>query len=239
MQRLRSIVSTLAFVAATQACSTPESAVADSAGTNPPASGPLTPAQADSARADSLAVVADRSRILGRETAPVWVVVVSDFQCPYCKVWHDETFPALKREFIDRGRIRLAYLNFPLPQHQHARGTAELALCAGLQGQFWEYHDAIFDSQAVWSALPAGTAWFDSIPVAAPIDRDALKRCVSSGAMRAVVEADFQRARAAQARTTPTFFIGNEIRLEGAQPIESFRQAIAAASGGASPTAIR
>ena len=176
--------------------------------------------------ADSLVTIADRSRILGDSTAPVWVVIVSDFQCPYCKVWHDQTFPALKREFVDRGRIRLAYLNLPLPQHQHARVTAEMALCAGVQGRFWEFHDAVFDTQAQWSGLPVGTTFFDSVAATAKVDREQLRGCMNTGAMRGLVEADYQRAVAAKVRSTPTFFVGQAMRLEGAVPFEAFRDSL-------------
>ena len=186
---------------------------------------------------DSLVASADRSRIMGDSTAPVWVVIVSDFQCPYCKVWHDQTYPALKEEFVDRGQVRLAYLNLPLPQHQHARATAELALCAGAQGRFWEYHDAVFDTQAEWSQLPAGTPFFIQLAGRAKVDSAALRRCADSGAMRSLVEADYQRSVEAKVRSTPTFMIGSDIRLEGAQPIAAFREAIARASGAARRTA--
>jgi len=108
-----------------------------------------------------------------------------------------------------------------------------------LQGRFWEYHDALLDTQAQWSALPAGTGYFDTLPVAAPIDRQRLQACAASGVLRPLVEADFQRGVAAKVRSTPTFFVGNDIRLEGAQPIESFRQAIAAARSGAAPGGTR
>ena len=193
------------------------------------------PATADAA--DSLVGLADRSRILGDTTAPVWVVIVSDFQCPYCKVWHDQTFPALKREFVDGGQIRVAYLNLPLPQHQHARATAEFALCAGAQGRFGEYHDALFDTQQEWSPLPAGTTFFHGLAARAGLDSTRLRSCVDSGTMRSLVEADYQRSVEARVRSTPTFMIGNDIRLEGAQPISAFRDAIAKALGaGAPPT---
>ena len=182
---------------------------------------------------DSLVGLADRSRIAGDSTAPVWVVIVSDFQCPFCKVWHDETYPALKREFVDSGRIRLAYLNLPLPQHQHARVTAELAFCAGTQGRFWEYHDAIFDTQGEWSALPAGTPFFTGLAARAGVDSTSLERCMDAGTMRPLVEADYQRSVEAKVRSTPTFMIGSDIRLEGAQPIAAFRDAIARASASA------
>ena len=185
---------------------------------------------APAAASDSLVARADRSRIAGDSTAPVWVVIVSDFQCPYCKVWHDETYPALKREFVDSGRIRLAYLNLPLPQHQHARVTAELAFCAGAQGRVWEYHDAVFDTQAEWSRLPAGTSYFAGLAARAGVDSASLQRCADAGTMRPLVEADYQRSVEAKVRSTPTFMIGSDIRLEGAQPIAAFRDAIARAA---------
>jgi protein-disulfide isomerase len=196
-------------------------------GSPPASSTTATSAPNASAPTDSLLALGDRSRILGDSSAPVWVVIVSDFQCPYCKVWHDQTYPALKREFVDKGEVRLAYLNLPLPQHQHARVTAELAFCAGAQGRFWEYHDALFDTQSVWSQLPAGTQYFDSLATRAGVDLTRLRSCMTSQAMQPLVEADFQRGMEAKVRSTPTFMIGNDVRLEGAQPIEAFRQAIA------------
>ena len=178
-------------------------------------------------RIDSVVAIADRSRILGDSGAPVWVVIVSDFQCPFCKVWHDQTFPQLKREFVDRGRIRVAYLNLPLPQHQHARATAEMALCAGAQGRFWEFHDAIFDTQDRWSGLPSDTRFFaDSVAATARVDQAGLRACMEAGTMRALVEADYQRSVSAKVRSTPTFFVGERMRLEGAVPFGAFRDSL-------------
>lgn len=202
----------------TQGCASPGDSTPQPTRDSPPA--PV-------ASADSLVAVGDRARIIGDSTAPLWVVVVSDFQCPFCKVWHDETYPALKKEFVDKGLIRFAYVNLPLPQHQHARATAELALCAGAQGRFWEYHDALFDTQAEWSALPAGTRFFDGLAGRAGVDSTRMRRCMQAGTMRALVEADYQKGVEAKVRSTPTFMIGNDIRLEGAEEIEAFRAAIA------------
>ena len=178
---------------------------------------------------DSSATVvarADLARILGDSAAPIWIIVVSDFQCPFCKVWHDQTFDALKREFVQTRKVRLAYLHFPLPQHQHAQQTAEVSMCAGAQGKFWEMHDAIFDTQNEWSGLPPQSAYFKGLASRAGVDPVALERCIDSRTMRAIVEADLERARAAVIRSTPTFLIGNTERLEGAAPIEAFRGAI-------------
>ena len=221
LTRSLAVVLTVAL-AATQGCSS------SGDGTPQPSreSQAAAPATATAAT-DSLIAVGDRARILGDSTAPLWVVIVSDFQCPFCKVWHDQTYPAVKREFVDKGLIRLAYVNLPLPQHQHAQVTAELALCAGAQGRFWEYHDALFDTQATWSALPAGTSFFDGLMARAGVDSTRMRSCMDSRTMRPLVEADYQKSVEAKVRSTPTFMIGNDIRLEGAEPIESFRAAIA------------
>src|SRR5881628_2741765 len=84
-------------------------------------------AAADSARADSLLQRADRARIQGDSAAPVWIVELSDFQCPYCKQWHDETYPVIVRDYVAKGQVRLAYVNYPLQQHVHALRAAEAA----------------------------------------------------------------------------------------------------------------
>ena len=183
---------------------------------------PRTPAPLDSAAV----VRADLSRIVGDSAAPVWVVIISDFQCPYCKVWHDSTYPALRAEFVDRGRARLAYLHMPLPQHQHAGIAAELAMCAGEQGRFWEMHDVIFATQPEWTSLPIGTDYFRSLARRVAVDTARIHQCLDSGSMRKLVAADYQRAVDARARSTPSFFVGDSL-IVGVQPIAQFRVAIA------------
>src|SRR5438874_13357757 len=59
---------------------------------------------------DSTSARADRGRIRGSESAQVWLVEISDFQCPYCKQWHDQTFAALDKEYVQTGKVRIAYL---------------------------------------------------------------------------------------------------------------------------------
>ena len=168
---------------------------------------------------------ADASRVLGDSAATVWLVEISDFQCPYCKRWHDETWPAVRREYIESGRVRFAYLNLPLPSHRHAAEAAETALCAGLQGRYWPMHDAIFTSQARWSALESATATFDSLAAAVVPDARALRACVREHRTQALVQADYDRAVSSGVRSTPTFIAGGRL-IEGAAPIEVFRAAL-------------
>ena len=187
-----------------------------------------TPRPTPSAAApDTLTARADAARIQGSPSAPVWVIEVSDFQCPFCKTWHDSTYRALRREFVTPGTIRLAYVNYPLPNHQNARPAAEAAMCAGAQGKFWEMHDGLFDSQETWAHVPNAAAVFDSVARAARVDVPAMRACIEQGAMRALIQADAERAQESGVEATPSFIIGGDVLIRGAQPITAFRRAIA------------
>src|SRR3954468_23378734 len=74
----------------------------------------------DSARDNAVLARADAARIQGSKDAPVWIVEISDFQCPYCKMWHDSTYPAIKKQYVDAGIVRLAYVNLPLSMHPNS-----------------------------------------------------------------------------------------------------------------------
>jgi protein-disulfide isomerase len=191
-----------------------------------------TVARADTARvaahaapADSNITRADLARIQGSPNAPVWVIEVSDFQCPYCKQWHDQTYNALLDQYVKTGKVRLAYVNFPLQSHVHAWPAAEAAMCAGAQGKFWPMHDALFATQTKWESLSSPAAMFDSLAQANGLEMRGWRDCVSSGKMKPLIEADHERASRAGASATPSFMIGDKI-LTGAQPIEELRRAI-------------
>jgi protein-disulfide isomerase len=174
---------------------------------------------------DSDIVRADLSRIQGSPNAPLWVIEVSDFQCPYCKQWHDETYQTFRDEFVRTGKVRLAYVNFPLAAHQFAWPAAESAMCAGAQGKFWEMHDALFNTQAKWETLPSPATFFDSLARAQGVDVARWRQCVQSGKMKSWIQADHDRAERAGATATPSFMIGNKL-LVGAQPIDEMRRAV-------------
>ncbi len=199
----------------------------------------VAPAQTASsttaAQQDSNVTLADHARVDGRAGAPLWVIIVSDFQCPYCKQWHDQTYPALHDEFVKTGKVRVAYVNFPLNSHPQAWPAAESAMCAGAQGQFWQMEDAILDAQQQWASSATPAAVFDSLAARVGLDMTRWRSCITSGTMKPIIRADYQRATAAGVRSTPTFLIGDEL-LAGAHPITSFRRVIDSALVKAPPT---
>jgi protein-disulfide isomerase len=174
---------------------------------------------------DSIITRADLSRIQGKPDAPLWVIEVSDFQCPYCKQWHDQTYYQFVDQYVKTGKVRLAYVNFPLASHVHAWAAAEAAMCAGAQGKFWPMHNALFTMQPRWEALPSPAALFDSLAQANGVEMRSWRDCVSSGKMRPLIQADRDRAARAGAGATPSFMIGDKI-LTGAQPLGDLARAI-------------
>jgi protein-disulfide isomerase len=194
---------------------------------------PVTPS--DTARINALLERADAGRIQGSPSAAIWVVEISDFQCPVCKRWHDEVYPVLQREYIVPGHVRLAYVNLPLSMHQHAPAAAEAGLCASAQNKFWPMHDKLFASQERWAAMPSVSAFFDSLAVATGVNASEWRDCMKSAVMRRIITADQGRASASGVRSTPTFFVGNEA-IQGAAPIADFRAAIERARAKAPPS---
>jgi len=183
------------------------------------------PAAASSTPADPLVVAADKGRIAGDANAKTWLIVASDFQCPFCKQWHDESYKTIYDEYVRPGKIKVAYVNFPLSQHQHAMATAEAAMCASAQGKFWEFHEALFATQRDWESLSSAAAVLDSIAGAVGVDKSTWKQCLQSGKMRPLITADRDRSAAAGVQSTPTFLIGSRVLL-GALAVDSLRMAL-------------
>lgn len=182
------------------------------------------------APADPRVTRADLARIDGKPTAPTWILVISDFQCPYCKEFHDVTAAQLRKEFVATGQARLAYINFPLRIHPNAMPAAEAAMCAGAQDRFWPAHDRIFAAQGEWAAVADPLPIFGRIARELKLDLPAWNACMSGHVMRAMIQADYQRGAAAGVKSTPSFLVGS-VLIDGNAPIEAFRSAMKQARG--------
>lgn len=84
---------------------------------------------------------------LGAVGAQVAIVEFSDFQCPYCRKHEQGAWPQLREKYVDAGKARYFFLDYPLDFHPHAREAAIAGACAHQQGAFWPMHDALFESQ--------------------------------------------------------------------------------------------
>lgn len=172
---------------------------------------------------DPLTDAADRGRIAGKESAKVWFVMVSDFQCPFCKAWHDSTYRMIERDYVATGKIRMAFINFPL--HANSVPASLTAMCAGAQGKFWGTHDRIFDKQNAWKTLKDPRHYLDSLAVASGADYALLKSCEDGKSIQPLIEADQARYSKVGVTGTPTFYIGGATMV-GAQPPKEFRRVL-------------
>jgi protein-disulfide isomerase len=150
---------------------------------------------------------------------------VSDLQCPFCKDWHEQVFPKIVNEFVKTGKIRLAYVNFPLSQHKYARTAAVAAMCASAQDKFWPMHDALFTSQTKWEKIDDPAPFFEGLAAKSGVNLPAWKSCLSSTSVAALIDADLDRARRAGVQSTPSFIVGGRL-IEGAVPYDEFKRAI-------------
>lgn len=212
------------FAAACRPAESATQSASSAAGTGSAANQQRT-SSADSAAAEALLMRADKARIQGDSSAKIWIVEVSDFQCPYCKMFHDSTYATIKREFIATGQARMAYVNYPISSHANAVPAAEAAMCAATQDKFWAMHDALFNSQDTWAPMPDPSKALESQARKVGVDIAAWRACVQGGVMKRLISADRQRGSSAGVNSTPYFFIGDEV-VRGAAPPEAFRAAM-------------
>jgi len=202
-----------------------EVAVAPAAGSEPAAADSPVSARAESAVESGTSRDQDprNARSIGSATAPITMYEMSDFQCPYCRRHAVETHPKLLGEYVDAGKLRIVFINFPITSlHPNAVPAAELALCAARAGRFWDAHAMIFRHQQSWAALPDAAPYFLSLADSLGLPRAETVSCLQDPAILAAVRQEAEGAVRAGARSTPTFYIEGGL-LEGAQPMDVFR----------------
>jgi protein-disulfide isomerase len=173
------------------------------------------------------------SPVEGNKNAPVTIVEFSDFQCPFCGAFYLQTLPQIQKDYIDSGKVKLVYRDFPLENiHQNAKAASLAAQCANEQGKFWEYHNTLFSSQRDWATLDAinATNAFEQFAVDLKLDSNNFNSCMDSEKYLDKVNKNAQDGMTFRVSGTPTFFIGDDkngyIQLVGAQPYSVFKQEI-------------
>lgn len=178
--------------------------------------------------ARAVQVSEDDDPFLGDENAPVVMVEFSDFQCPFCRSFWSNTLPSIKSQYIDTGKVKFVYRDFPLSSiHPGAQPAAEAAECARDQNKFWEMHDKIFEEQ---DKLGPGTQQFGVTELKKwasdlRLDTKEFNNCLDSGKYREEVLKDLNDATSSGGQGTP-YFVINGIPVSGAQPFTAFQQVI-------------
>lgn len=161
---------------------------------------------------------------LGRDDALITMVEFTDYECPFCRDFHQTTFEKIKAAYIDTGRMRFVSRDMPLPMHPHAFMAAEAARCAGDQGMYWQTRHAFMaapgelSTEAIMKAVRAVGA-----------DDTLVKKCLDGTKHRPAVQKDMVDAQAAGVTGTPSFVLGRGAAdqvegglIVGAQPFEVF-----------------
>ncbi len=182
-------------------------------------------------------ITSETIKTLGNPDAPVTVVEFSDYQCPFCLRNFQETFPQLKAEFIDTGRVFYVFKDFPIASlHPLAYRLHEAALCAGESGEsvaYWQAHDLFFSKSQTFKLN--SLAEMDAVILAefetAGLSTEGLSECLQSNRHAVAVQAGIAEGQSLGVSGTPTFFI-NGYPIVGAQPYQVFQQAIMLAEEG-------
>jgi len=153
--------------------------------------------------------------VVGSADAPVKLIVFSDFMCPYCGQFALQVKPLLVQNEVAAGHLQLVAYDFPLGgTHRHSFAAARAARCAGDQGRYWEYHDALYARQARWSgrsSTPLND--FEEYAAELGLDRAAFSACLRSDRHAEVVTANIMLGERLGVRGTPTVIV-NGRRVE-------------------------
>lgn len=178
----------------------------------------------------------DDDPVLGDKNAKVTLIDFTDYECPFCKRYYDDTFSQIKKDYIDTGKIKYIVRDLPLSFHANAHKEAQAAECARDQGgdsTYYKYHDEIFKKT---TSNGTGLALTELSVIANNLGLDGatLQTCLDSDKFKAEVDKDLADASSVGATGTPTFFIGESAadgvitgsKIVGAQPYSAFQAEI-------------
>ena len=169
--------------------------------------------------------------VLGESNAKVAIYLFSDFQCLFCEKFFSGAMKQIKTDYIDTGKVKLIFRNFPLAFHANAQKAAEAAECANRQGKFWPYHDLLFKngkSDGTGLAVEDLKKYADQLGLnagALGFGADKFNQCLDNGEAVDTVKKDQADGSAAGVTGTPVFFINGK-KVSGAQPFSVFQTAI-------------
>ena len=170
--------------------------------------------------AGKVQVSVDDDAVLGDSDAPVTMIEFSDYECPFCGRHFSDTYPQIKKDYVDTGKVKIVFRDFPLSFHPNAQKAAEAAECAGEQGKYYEMHDKLYQNQQA----------LDVASLKAYAQQLGLKtadfnKCLDDGKMASEISKDASEGGSYGVQGTPAFFINGKL-VSGAQPFAAFKAAI-------------
>lgn len=189
--------------------------------------------QVEQPKIEPIMISADDDPVRGNQDAPITIVEFSDFQCPFCARFQIQTLPLILEQYVETGKVKFVYRDFPIQNsHPNAMPAAAASECAHEQDKYWEYHDALFENQAVWNKVEITSAItiFKEFATELNLNQEQFDSCLDSGKYIEEIKNDLNDGRNYGITGTPGFFIGNDdigfVKLNGAQPFEAFKSVI-------------
>ena len=180
-----------------------------------------------------LKISSGNNPVIGNPDAPITIIEFSDFQCPFCARFHIQTLPIIMDEYINEGKVKLVFRDFPIQSiHPNAVPASVAAECANEQGKFKEMHDMLFERQNEWNNQETSGAieLFNQYAREMELKQEQFESCLTSAKYVEEIKKDLNDGRTYGITGTPGFFIGNDeigfVELKGAQPFESFKKVI-------------
>ncbi len=169
----------------------------------------------------------DDDEMMGDQNAPLTLIEFSEFQCPYCARFSNQTFQEIKKQYIDTGKLKFVFRDYPLAFHENASRAAEAAECAGDQGLYWEMNKLLFENYTK-IGIEDLKQYAERLGLFMP---DFLF-CLESGKNAAEIQKDMHDGKQAGVMSTPSFFIGLSREdgrifgtfIKGAKPFKTFQQ---------------
>lgn len=184
--------------------------------TRPAGPGPTSVAVTVAPDKTALLGVQPSDHVLGDPKAPITLIEYASFTCPHCAHFNTLVLPELKKKWIDTGKVRLIYRDFPLDQA--ATKAAQLAECAGNE-RYYAVVDMIFANQPVWAAAADPIAELSKSLRIAGMGDSEVKACLANDAVANAVIADYRGGETLGVNSTPSLFINGQL-FKGARSVE-------------------
>ena len=187
-------------------------------GTRAPAPGPAPTAASSTSAPNKAALesVQPGDHVLGDANAPITVIEYASLTCSHCAHFHTQILPEIKKKWIDTGKVKLIYRDFPLDQV--AAKAAQIAECAG-NDRYFGVVDLIFRSQPQWATSADPLAELAKPLRIAGLGENEIKACLANEAMSNAVIKDYQGGEAMGVNSTPTLFINGQL-YRGSRTVE-------------------
>jgi len=169
-------------------------------------------------------LIENGSPILGSPDAPITIVEWGDYQCTYCYKFHQETLNKINEDFIQTGKVKIIFKDFPL-NGPDSKLAAEASYCAHDQEKYWQYHDEIYKN---WEGERTGWITRDSLTKFAEItklDINEFNKCLDEHKYQDKINSLYEYGKDIGINATPSFLIFNNeniIKIRGNQPLDVF-----------------